>query len=112
MIAIALRALWWIIDRPALAAAIAAPLILGGTWLHGHHTGKTGERAAHEARTAALIEARQADGRRIAALADQLAEAQAERDEAAKELEDAARADAGADNVVLPAGSVLRIDSR
>lgn len=109
---IALRILYWLIDRPALLAAIAAPLILGGVWLHGDSNGAGRERAAHEARTAALVAARAADARRVMVLAEKLAEVQAERDEAAKELENAARADPDAGRIALPAGSVRRIDSR
>jgi cytochrome oxidase assembly protein ShyY1 len=91
------------------AAMIAAVAVIGwGTWQHGRAT----ERAAWQARVAALTAERNIQAARIIGQAEQIARLQAERDEIARGLENEARQDPDAGRVAIPADSVRRINRR
>jgi len=92
----------------AALAAAAGALALGGVYGKGWS-----DRGAHEtARQAAILAERRIDAARIIGLTEALARRTAERDNLAKELENAALVDDDAGRVALPARSLQRIDRR
>lgn len=94
-------------SRAGLALALAAALFATGWW-----QGRSAERAATEARSAALLAERDRAAARIAGLTEALARERAARAALALALEDAADADDDADRMSLPARSLQRIGAR
>jgi small-conductance mechanosensitive channel len=92
-------------------APVVAVLAVSAIWLHGFQTGKEvlrGQLSASQARlqqqlTVLAEEAYQKETARL--LLEQ------ERDQLRRELDELAQNDPTAQSVILPAGSVLRIDS-
>jgi hypothetical protein len=91
-----------------VAGASAALVLLGGAYWQGWSDRGTREAA----RQTALLAERRADAARIMGLTEALERARSERDQLARELEDAALADDSAGRLALPADSVRRIDRR
>lgn len=91
-----------------LLAVGACVILLGLSYLKGWV-----DRGEEEAQRIAVIEAaRRVDAARIAGQAEELQRLQDERDQLAKELEDAARADPHADTPALGLDSVQRLNLR